>query len=84
MGLCIPGRDSCAPNTLITGDGRWPGHVDPGDRGVAERWADLAVATWSTIWNYGPGGEGPPLAAYGIAPDPDRTRCYRLLWDLGP
>jgi len=52
--------------------------------GVADRWADLAIATWSTTWNYGPGWETPLLDAYGVAPDPDRTRYYRLLWDLGP
>jgi hypothetical protein len=52
--------------------------------GVADRWADLAIATWSTTWNYGPGWETALLDAYGIAPDPDRTRYYRLLWDLGP
>jgi kanamycin kinase len=65
---------------------------------VAGRWADLAVATWSTTWNYGPGWEIPLLDAYGVAPDaygvapdaygvapdPARTRYYRLLWDLGP
>lgn len=82
--LVVCHGDSCAPNTLITGDGRWSGHVDLGDLGVADRWADLAIATWSTNWNYGPGWEGPLLDAYGIAPDPDRTRYYRLLWDLGP
>jgi kanamycin kinase len=52
--------------------------------GVADRWADLAVATWSTQWNYGPGWEQPLLAAYGVAADPERIRYYRLLWDLGP
>lgn len=76
--------DSCAPNTLMTDDGRWSGHVDLGDLGVADRWADLAIATWSTTWNYGPGWETRLLDAYGISPDPDRTRYYRLLWDVGP
>jgi len=76
--------DSCAPNTLITDDGRWSGHVDLGAMGVADRWADLAVATWSTEWNYGPGWDPLLLEAYGTRPDPDRTRYYRLLWDLGP
>ena len=52
--------------------------------GVADRWADLAIATWSTTWNYGPGWETPLLEAYGISPDPDCARHYRLLWDLGP
>jgi kanamycin kinase len=51
---------------------------------VADRWADLAIATWSTGWNYGPGWESLLLEAYGVPPDPDRTRYYRLLWDLGP
>ena len=76
--------DSCAPNTLLGGDGRWSGHVDLGELGVADRWADLAVATWSTEWNYGPGWARLLLDAYGIPPDPQRTRYYRLLWDLGP
>jgi len=82
--LVVCHGDTCAPNTLLTDDGRWSGHVDLGELGVADRWADLAVATWSTTWNYGPGWETPLLEAYGVAPDPDRTRYYRLLWDLGP
>ena len=82
--LVVCHGDSCAPNTLITDDGRWSGHVDLGALGVADRWADLAIATWSTTWNYGPGWELPLLDAYGISPDPDRTRYYRLLWDLSP
>jgi len=76
--------DACAPNTLLTEDGRCSGHVDLGSLGVADRWADLAVATWSTTWNYGPGFQTRLLDAYGIAPDPDRTRYYRLLYDLSP
>ena len=82
--LVVCHGDACAPNTLIGGDGRWSGHVDLGAMGVADRWADLAVATWSTEWNYGPGWEKCLLSAYGIADDPERTRYYRLLWDLGP
>ncbi len=74
--------DACAPNTLLTDDGRWSGHVDLGDLGVADRWADLAIATWSATWNYGPDWEDELLAAYGLPPDPDRTRYYRLLWDV--
>lgn len=76
--------DTCAPNTLITDDGRWSGHVDLGSLGVADRWADLAIATWSTEWNYGSGWERAVLDAYGVDPDPARTAYYRLLWDLGP
>ncbi|WP_326639888.1 hypothetical protein OG884_34575 [Streptosporangium sp. NBC_01755] len=46
------------------------------------RWADLAVAAWSTEWNYGPGYDGVVYDAYGIAPDPERIAYYRLLWDM--
>jgi kanamycin kinase len=81
--LVVCHGDACAPNTLIAGNGRWSGHVDLGDLGVADRWADLAIATWSTLWNYGPGWEQLLLGAYGIKPDPERTRYYRLLWELG-
>ena len=76
--------DACAPNTVLDEDGRCSGHVDFGSLGVADRWADLAVATWSTQWNYGPGWEVTLLHAYGVERDPVRTAYYRLLWDLGP
>lgn len=76
--------DTCAPNTLVGDDGRCTGHVDLGALGVADRWADLAIATWSTQWNYGAAWEHALLDAYGIAPDDERTRYYRLLHDLGP
>jgi kanamycin kinase len=60
------------------------GHVDLGRTGVADRWADLAVATWSAIWNLGPGWEAELLAAYGVDPDAERSAYYRLLWDASP
>ncbi|MBM3663579.1 MAG: aminoglycoside 3'-phosphotransferase [Actinobacteria bacterium] len=82
--LVVCHGDACAPNTLIANDGTCSGHVDLGTLGVADRWADLAIATWSTEWNYGPGWELTLLDAYGIDADPERTRYYRLLWDLGP
>lgn len=82
--LVVCHGDACAPNTLVGEDGTWSGHVDLGALGTADRWADLAVATWSTAWNYGPGWEECLLAAYGIDPDPVRTAYYRLLWELGP
>ncbi|WP_329331147.1 aminoglycoside 3'-phosphotransferase [Streptomyces sp. NBC_01454] len=80
--LVVCHGDPCAPNTLLREDGSWSGHVDLGALGVADRWADLAVATWSTEWNYGPGWDNTLLDAYGIAPDPERTGFYRRLWDL--
>ncbi|HEY1642329.1 MAG TPA: phosphotransferase, partial [Streptosporangiaceae bacterium] len=82
--LVVCHGDACAPNTMLSDDGRWSAHADLSDLGVADRWADLAVATWSTTWNYGPGWERPLLDAYGIDPDPGRTGYYRLLWELGP
>jgi kanamycin kinase len=82
--LVVCHGDSCAPNTLIGPDGHWSGHVDLGHLGVADRWHDLAVAAWSADWYYGPDPRWEPLllSAYGIAPDPDRSRYYRLMWDL--
>ena len=82
--LVVCHGDACAPNTLLADDGSWVGHVDLGSLGLADRWADLAVATWSTQWNYGPGWERPLLDAYGIEDDPARTAYHRLLWDAGP
>ena len=82
--LVVCHGDACAPNTMLADDGSPAGHVDLGDLGVADRWADLAVATWSIDWNYGPGWQRQLLDAYGIDPDPDRLAYYRLLWDLGP
>jgi kanamycin kinase len=82
--LVVCHGDACAPNTLLSEDGSCAGHVDLGSLGVADRWADLAVASWSTGWNYGPGWERTLLDAYGVGPDPVRTAYYRLLWDAGP
>ncbi|MET1004332.1 MAG: aminoglycoside 3'-phosphotransferase [Propionibacteriaceae bacterium] len=76
--------DACVPNTLIDDAGRCSGHVDLGSLGVADRWADLAVATMSLDWNYGPGWEDTFFEAYGIEADPERIDYYRELWNLGP
>jgi kanamycin kinase len=74
--------DACAPNTLIGDDGRCCGHVDFGELGVADRWADLAVATLSLGWNYpGRGWDEEFFAAYGVEPDPMRIDYYRRLWN---
>ncbi len=76
--------DPCAPNTLLAPPGgAFAGLVDLGDLGVADRWADLAVATWSLNWNFGPGWEEVFYAAYGIEPDQEKIDFYRLLWNVG-
>lgn len=80
--LVVCHGDTCAPNTLVGDDGTCTGHVDLDALGVADRWADLAVASWSTTWNYGPGWEEPLFEAYGVQPDRRRIRFYRLLWEL--
>ncbi len=82
--LVVCHGDACSPNTIIRDDGELSGHVDLGSLGVADRWADLAIATWATNWNYGSGWEDALLRAYGIAPDPARTAYYRALWDAAP
>lgn len=78
--LVVAHGDPCAPNTLLTDDGAFLGHVDLGDLGVADRWADLAIASWSLEWNFGLGYEQPFFDGYGIAPDADRITHYRSLW----
>lgn len=82
--LVVCHGDPCSPNTIVDTDGNWVGHVDLGALGVGDRWADIAVATWSLEWNYGPGWDDLLLDTYGIAADPERTAYYRLLWDLAP
>ncbi len=66
--LVVCHGDACAPNTLVGPDGRFAAHVDVGHLGVADRWADLAIAAWSAEWNYGPGYTTAVYDAYGITP----------------
>lgn len=79
--LVVCHGDPCAPNTIIGSRGRWVGHVDLGSLGLADRWADLAVASMSLGWNYGDRWEPEFFAAYGIEPDPERIAFYRALWN---
>ena len=79
--LVVCHGDYCVPNVLIEG-GRVTGYVDLGELGVADRWWDLAVATWSLTWNLGPSFEELFLAQYGADADAQRTEFYRLMYDL--
>jgi kanamycin kinase len=81
--LVVCHGDFCLPNVLFD-DGNVSGYLDLGALGVADRWWDLAVATWSVTWNLGPGWEGLFLDAYGIGPDEAKVTFYRLLYDLVP
>ncbi|GAA3602987.1 aminoglycoside 3'-phosphotransferase [Microlunatus ginsengisoli] len=79
--LVVCHGDMCAPNTLLDEAGAFTGHVDLGRLGVADRWADLAVATYSLGWNYDGEWTDELLDAYGIERDDDRIGYYRRLWD---
>ncbi|MFI1338267.1 phosphotransferase [Streptomyces sp. NPDC020845] len=61
--------DPCAPNTLPHEKRSWSAHMDLAPLGVADRRADLAVATWSADLDYRPGWADALLDAYGIGPD---------------
>ncbi len=74
--------DACAPNTLISLEGDWVGHVDLGDLSVGDRWADLAIASLSLDWNFGEGHQDEFFDAYEVTRDDDRIRYYRGLWHL--
>ena len=79
--LVVCHGDYCFPNALLTGEAV-TGYVDLGEVGVSDRWWDLAVATWSTIWNVGPGFDDAFTDAYGVARDEPRVQFYRLLYCL--
>lgn len=79
--LVVCHGDPCCPNTLLDAHGSWLGHVDLSQLGRADRWADLAVASMNTAWNYGPGWEDALIEAYGVEPDRERLAFYRDLWN---
>ena len=79
--LVVCHGDFCLPNLLLE-DWEPTGWIDLGELGVADRWWDVAVATWSISWNLGPGLEDLFLDAYGVARDDDRIAYYRLLYDV--
>jgi kanamycin kinase len=79
--LVVCHGDYCPPNVLLV-SGRVTGYLDLGELGVADRWCDVAVGGWSTCWNFGDELEPLFYEGYGIAPDPERIRFYRLLYDV--
>ena len=91
--ICVPAPDKlvvchgdpCVPNTLLDSVGDFVAQVDFSQMGVADRWADLAIATYSISWdiNFGRSYDDVFFEAYGVEPDPERIAFYRSLWD-GP
>jgi kanamycin kinase len=79
--LVVVHGDACAPNTLLDEEGRFAALVDVGDVVVGDPWADLAVASMSLDWNFGPGWQPTFFEAYGVEPDPERIDWFRRLWD---
>ena len=79
--LAVCHGDYCLPNVLIE-EGVVTGFVDLGEVGVADRWWDLAVATWSVTWNLGPGHEDLFLSEYGVDRDDQLLDFYRLMYDV--
>jgi kanamycin kinase len=79
--LVVCHGDACPPNTLIGDDAVWTGHVDLSDLGVADRWADLAVAASMLEADFEPGLEAEFLDAYGIDADEERMAYYRARWE---
>lgn len=79
--LVVCHGDACVPNTLVNARGRWIAHVDLGALGLADRWADLAVASMSLGWNFGEGFEAAFFEAYRVERDERRIRFYRDLWN---
>ncbi len=76
--------DACAPNTLLDASGSFAALVDLGALGLADRWADLAVASMSLEWNFDEDLQDEFFAAYGVEPDAERIRYYRDLWNTQP
>ncbi|WP_460796212.1 phosphotransferase [Microbacterium sp. GXF0217] len=79
--LVVCHGDACMPNTLLDDAGRAIAHVDLAALGTGDRWADIAVASMSTLWNVGPGFDDLLIEAYGVEPDRERLTYYRDLWN---
>ncbi|AXQ27976.1 aminoglycoside 3'-phosphotransferase [Solimonas sp. K1W22B-7] len=79
--LVVCHGDACSPNTIIAPDGSFAGHVDLGSLGVADRWADLAVASMNLDYDFEGSWEDELFSAYGIARDEERIEFYRHLWE---
>lgn len=73
--------DACNPNFILDDSLACTGYVDLGRLGVADRWADIALATMSLGWNFGPGLTAAFLDGYGTHLDASKLGYYQALWD---
>jgi len=81
LDLVVCHGDACNPNFLLDDDLACTGYVDLGHLGVADRWADIAPATMSLVWDFGDGLTDAFLEGYGIALDERKLAFYGRLWD---
>jgi aminoglycoside phosphotransferase len=70
--------DYCLPNVILE-NRRLSGFVDWGNAGIADRYQDLALLTRSVIYNFGAEYEEIVFKIYGIEPDREKIRFFRLL-----
>jgi aminoglycoside phosphotransferase len=73
--------DYCLPNILIDPDRMHiNGFIDWGRAGIADRYQDIALATRSLAYNFGPGWEELLWEAYGLEQvDDAKLEFYKLL-----
>lgn len=80
--LVVTHGDPCLPNVILNGE-YVEGFVDVGRAGLADRHADLALASRSLTYNLGPQWAERFLDLYGRERvDPARLAYYRLLDEL--
>jgi aminoglycoside phosphotransferase len=70
--------DYCVPN-IILNRGRLNGFVDWAEGGAADRYQDLALLSRSVGNNFGNAWQKYVFELYGIEPDHEKIRFYRLL-----
>ena len=73
--------DYCLPNVMFDADGRHH-FLDVGEAGVGDRYTDIVAAIWSPRHNYGKGGVGDLMDAYGLRTlDRGKLGAYLRWWN---
>ena len=76
--LVVTHGDPCLPNLIVEGD-RFTGFVDCARLGGADRYRDLALTARSIGSNLGTEAVESFFRRYGMQPDAEKLRYYRLL-----